>query len=248
MKIPGCFRSALLFFHCVLLSVLFLCPGLAAADELYLEGLLYDAGKPSESAAVVNGQPVRAGDEIGGWLILEIRDSGMRARQLAEGREAEFQVTSAQKAAADEKSLEEEIEAYRLTETGAAPGWKESILRIWKFWNPLQLPARLSEVRAVMDMTRVYNSAVAYFNENSRLPQSLAEMSAEGYIGPSFLKRSEESYTIRIETGKGQLEVRANAASSENPLMRCFFLGEDAVLRSSTVCPANDDSPAHAWI
>lgn len=230
-------------------------PPIAVADKIQadseeeprLEGILYDAANPDESIIVVNGEYVKKGELIGFNQIVGVSQKYIQVRNIDTGKTSMVLI----KGGVPQKALEEEVEEVELEnpktiETSIFHNFKAKIKRLFEEWNPSSLVNRMWELKAVLDLAKVYNAAVNYYNTKGVVPWEIAQLVRANYLPKSYLEKIRGKYIFSLNEEGKEFAVYADPVDDSSGL-RHFYVGESAIIRYEIGKQAGPESPPHDY-
>ncbi|MBI4430939.1 MAG: hypothetical protein HY587_04410 [Candidatus Omnitrophica bacterium] len=141
-----------------------------SADHPYVEGTMYDNSNPTNSVAMISGQPYKVGDSIGKFIVTEIFANGVKLKDSSNGEEKSFFVGSDQ--------------AQLTPKKPGAPG-ENPMEAAGKFFSGLLGKGDAAGgigLRPALQGIR--KALMEYRSEAGRFPENLAVLAQEGRINP----------------------------------------------------------------
>lgn len=227
-----------------LVMLLFLCTN-AAAQEIRVEGIVLDEKNPAGSVALIDGQPVQAGETVGPYQVLAVERGSVRVRLSESGEEKTLVVTEGPPSppVLDDEELAKLAQPKlpdflktmgdRFQSIGKAPGGPQG--RLW-------------ELLALRDLAIINNAAVIYYSREERFPVSLDELVGSGLLKEAYRNPVHFKYRFEFRQSDNPAGFGIHAIPVDQTVkLRYFFVGTDAVIRESLDKPASLDSPVHEY-
>lgn len=142
-----------------------------AADQPYLEGTMYDTKNPKDSVAMINGQPYKAGDVIGEYVVADIYANGVKLKRTSTGEEKSLVVGED-----ESKPLPESTPKKESMGTG-----------IGKFFTHAMGKKETSDVGLRPALQSLRKALLEYRSEVGRFPETIAILAQEGRINPNIV-------------------------------------------------------------
>lgn len=223
------------------LLFLFSLPTFCFAEELRLEGLMYDETNPKGSIAIVNGEPVHLGMRFQGYLVKEMSPSSVTVYDL----ETEEKTVLRVKAPKKEKKTASVQNAEQLE--GEVKARKENFFE--KLRNaPARMVNRGVELKVLYDIAIINNACVNYYNMMGFFPGHIKQLTNAGLIKKDYSEGKVYQYKLYFEPVQHADRFGFHADPIEpNSGLHSFFVSEDAIIRASKNGPANRNSPAHEY-
>lgn len=229
-------------------------PDISFADEIpseiRLDGVVLDDNHPSETFAILNGEPVKNGDFVGKYQVKSIAEGEVRVIHAVTGAE-EIIVPSAVKPEAVKveepaSSLKSETTKQPPAAQGGLAELQDKIGQLWKDYNPAALTNRAWETKGMLDAARVYNAAVQHYNAKLKLAKNLDELIDAGFLDKAYRDPRQAKYGLYLDPPNIGFGVHADPLD-ENSGLKSIFIGQDGILRTSDKAPANIKSEARKF-
>ena len=228
------------------LSPFFLTP-LFAANDLHVEGVMADDANPSETFAIVNGEPVKAGDFVGDYKIIEISQDSIRVKHSVTGEESVVMLSSGGAKQASPEQNKPGEGSPPLTAAPQAPeSLQEKLSKLWKAFNPAALTNRAWETKAMLDGARIYNGAVQFFNKNGKLAKNLNELVSTGFLDKAYQDPKQGKYGFYLDPPTVGFGVHGDPLE-KNSGLKYVFVGKDGVMREEEGKKATIKSTPHKF-
>lgn len=208
--------------------------------EQRLEGIVFDPKSPADAFAVINGQPLRAGDLSEGYKVVSINTQTAVLKNTQTGEEKILTLKPPE-------PLPAEAPVPAVSETPRKqPGGAALFRKVWE--GPGQAVNRFLELKALRDLAIVHNAAVAYFSERQIFPDDFGSLIEAGLLPESYASGIRSPYQFRIlrVTRPEDFGIHADPVQKDSKL-RHFFVGVDAVIREDAALPANAKSRPHDY-
>ncbi len=222
------------------------------AEDLRLEGVVYDSANPKESLAVLNGEFVKAGEKVGDYKVVKVEPQSALLIHATTGEERLLDVS----AKSAQPKPEGAIDSSSPAANGPAPGTPvPGILKQLpggelknKLGQLLSAPGELVnqfwERKALQDLATLHNACVNYYNKKNAHPMNFQELIAANLLASSFssgVKMKYRFYLIR-PPDPAEFGIHADPLEPQSG-MHYFFVGTDAVMREAKDKSANSLSP-----
>ena len=207
-----------------------------------LEGIMMDKSHPKDSMAILDGQLVRQGDQHHGYQILEILPNQVKVLNTqTQGQEIlKYRPPS---------SVPVQKETSLTSGTVLPPASPPKEARSKNFMdmlNPAKWTHKIYETKATLDIARIYNAAINFYNQKQRLAKDTQELVAANYLPQSFEQPIRSDYAFYLNPVIQPFGVHADPVKKDSG-MRYFFVGQDAVIRVEEGKPADEKSPPHDY-
>lgn len=205
---------------------------LFAQENLRLEGVVEDKN-PSQSLAIINGQPYQNGDKVGEFQITQIAANQTTLRDPG-GKEITLLV----------KAAEPVPVAPATAEVEPSKSLWDQAKDLWK--HPKKMGHLAWELKAIRDLAVINNAAVHYYEKNKFFPVRLRQLTLDGFLGKEYESGKMNRYQFYLSNKPMQPDDFQLHADPQEPSsgLRYFFVGSDAQIRVSDDKPADLQSPA----
>lgn len=241
----------------LLLFLIFSSFGLLYAEDPLprLEGVMMDAARPQESLAVIDGEPVKKGDHHRGYKILEVLPNQVKIQNEKTQKQETLTVGAAPVVSQEADSSVSRAISEEKPVAGPQPKevsgnmlqrFEQQFKNVQQNLNPAKWVNKAYEMKAVLDLARIYNAAVNYYNQKKTLAKDVKELVKANYLPASFEEPTRSGYVFYLNPVIQPFGVHADPVKKDTGL-HYFFVGQDAVIRVAEGKPANEKSPPHDY-
>ena len=156
------------FIFCISLSPSLLAEG---SDHPNVEGTMYDNRNPKDSFAMINGQPYKAGDTVGHFVVTEIFANGVKLKDSLTGEEKSISVG--------------ENQAVSVPKTSESKG-QNPAGGIGKIFAELTGKNKANDAGLRPALLSLKKAIMEYKSEVGRFPENIAVLVQEGRINPQI--------------------------------------------------------------
>lgn len=223
----------------VLLFLTGFCSAVFSAADLRLEGVVVDPDKPAEALAVINGQPLKAGDLSEGYKVLSIDSETAVLENIETGEEKVLKLKAADPKPAVAPSSEPDAASPQ-------PSNGPFLKNLWE--APGRAVNRVYELKGLRELAIIHNAAVVYFSKHQYFPDDLEALVEAKLLPASYQTGLKDPYQFRLlRAAKPEdFGIHADPLRADSKL-RHFFVGVDAVIREESGRPANRASLPHDY-
>lgn len=240
-----------------------------AAEDLIVEGILYDDANGDNSVAVVNGQFLRKGDTYEGHTVLSVEANAVRLKDQVTGKESQVHIRGGNAPQAPLRGVEpgrgssekpKTIEASEFPDPSrpsASP--VTSLQKIMNEFSRLISPSAKEsakkpgfvdrmiglawEITAIVELRNLYVAASAYYLMKGGHAREPSDLVAAKLVSKEFEDGVKGKYRFSIKSSGGRVELRANPLEEDSGL-KYYYIDEDGTIRVASKGPANAESPA----
>ena len=213
---------------------------------------MMDTAHPEESMAVLDGEPVKKGTLHHGYQVIEVLPDRVRVfnEQTREEQILKIGVQPVVVVAPEKLPAPLALPTALLNPQPLYGNLMERLQKKMKVaqdnLSVTKWVNKVYEMRAAVDLARIYNAAVNYSNKNKKLAKDLKELITANYLPKSFEQPVRSEYIFYLNSLIQPFGVHADPAKKDSGL-RYFFVGQDAVIRVETGKPAAEKSPPHDY-
>ena len=175
-------------------------------DELKLEAIAYDAKRPESSVAVINGEFLEKGGEVGRYKITEIGKTFVELTDPSKGKKERLEIYRDEKAGKKTKPFTLSFPKKEKQEKKKEPSLPSP-------WNPISVLNQAKQTQGIATLRRIYSAAQLYYSEEGKVP-TLGQLVERQLLPESYLDGTEGGYRFHITPSGDGIEVRAEP---ENP-------------------------------
>ena len=225
-------------------------PPARAAEKLRLEGISYEANRPAESMAMINGQFLKTGESYAGHIVTEIGADYVVLMPQTGGEPLRLSTWGGEVALEEPALAPDKLtESEQLQERVAAAADQAGVS--FSGFNPLGMLNYAQEVKAMGDIRRVYTACAVADNEeqvdargNFVRPSITFAYLKEHELIPQAMPERTGYYAYVLQRGRrGGIEVHASPVNP-NSKLRFLMVDEDGLMHADHGKPATIDSPA----
>lgn len=207
--------------------------------EQRLEGIVFDPKSPSDAFAVINGQPLRMGDQSEGYTVVSIDTQTAVLKNIETGEEKTLALKTPE-------PLPAAVSPTPPEDVSSASENADLFKKVWE--GPSRAINRFLELKALRELAIVHNAAVAYFAERQMFPDDFDSLIEAGLLPESYKPGVRGPYQFRMlrVTKPDDFGIHADPVE-KNSKLRHFFVGVDAVIREESGVSANAKSRPHDY-
>ncbi|MBN1688721.1 MAG: hypothetical protein JW893_06435 [Candidatus Omnitrophica bacterium] len=217
-----------------------------AVDLPRVDGIVYDADTPANSAAIIDETPLGVGDQIKGFRITEIQRKLVFLEDETTGETVTLEITGGRK----EPEKPAEIPQVEIVEeTTVQPlsametlqyYWRELWIRLFpekETAGPQGIPEQAKKVAR-----QVFNAGLQYYLDESRQPSDIQVLISAGYLKYDFDRAVKDAYRFYFDKDKKKPGVHADPLGPE-AVYPYYFLDRAYRMHVSPDGPATAESP-----
>ena len=215
------------------------------AEDLKLEGIMYEAKDPEQSVVMLNGAFLKSGDTFQGYKILEIKPDSVKVSHSETGEIRELSTVGDK---LDPASGSVAKEATSVPQ--AVPKEKKSTLG-GGMLSPFSALVRAKEAVLLADLRRLHVAAAIYYSEYGDMPVSgkpepitLAKLIERGLVSRAYESGVKGGYKFDLKPDQGGIGVSADPVNS-NEKARHFYIDGHGELFVEEGKLATDRSPLY---
>ncbi len=209
------------------------------ADDIQLDGVMYSASEPEKSVAVINGDAVMPGSQIGNYKVKEIRQSSVVLTDAA-GAEKILGLKAVKSKEAMHPALRAASEAKKKEVSQDAQTTENPLQAIL---NPGKLLEQFKSAQVLMDLRNLRMQIAMYYGEHGSLPP-IDELVEKGEVNPAFKGGIKGGYRFRFSEGKKGPMIFADPVE-ETSNSDHYMIDDWGNLRKESGKPATYDSPLY---
>ncbi|MCI0597029.1 MAG: hypothetical protein L0Z48_10890 [candidate division Zixibacteria bacterium] len=191
----------------------------AETRSLMVEGIISEKG---EFVAVINGDLVKAGGQVGGYEILSVDAKGVQARDTQSGKTLYV-------AAGDKPAPPKEKK-----------GWGEKMVE--KHLPKLaQINASFEYAGVIRDLKTLHREAYMYYIDSGAYNVSVADLVAKRKL-PAFFRDGSHGYRYRVEAHTSGVRAFADPVEKNSP-KKHFMIDEHSYVYAEEKRTATPQSP-----